>query len=413
MSNTKEKKVINKKTFEEMRQRQIRRRRAVFTTVGVFALVLVLVLGYCFGLYERLLDAMGVERDISVEAVATELEYVPRGAYQIGAIEDCIIIYDENGVTGLDRFGGWKWNLSCTAENPVMNCYKDFLLLTDYNGKTVWAFDKDGQRWYYESDEPVVGAFSTDEGDSVMLLCGQEDFETSVTYLTCNKGVLTPVFTRKFGTYHMIAGTRSANKAHLALSGVYSSGGEMTGAVVFLRVRDGEVFSTVVTEGAVYPVVEYLNKDTVFAANTESLRLIKKTGTASQSGDAEKVLWLRGGGRQAIADAACVGGRACVVAFYEENLQESSGSISTLLYYNNSGREKRTVEIDGVARGLVSQGNTVVAYTDREIYMFNERGNRIGSYKFKSDVKTVSYLDEKVVLVACQSGMVCVSFEGE
>ena len=411
MSDTKEKKVINRKKFEELKKQQLRRRRITYTVLGVVGLVLILVLGYSLGIYEKLLDAMGVKRDISVTPVLTQIEYEPRGEYVIGAVNDCIILCDENGVTGLDRDGVWKWNVHCTIENPLMHCGESFVLLSEYGGKCVWAFDGNGQRFRYDSELPIIGAFPGDSGESLIVLCKQSDFETSATYLNCNGGILSEVFTRKFGTYHMITAAQSVYPDFLALSGVYESGGEMTGAVVFMRTRDGEVISTSVTEGQVYPVLEYLNKDTVFAVNSESLRLLRKVGTASSGKDVDKELWSARGGRLTIADAVCVDGQYCVVAFREENVQESSSSVSSLVYYNGGGKEKHRVEVNGRIENVLALGNTVLAYTGRCVYMYNENGNYIGTQELSSEIRTVSYLDSRNVMVACQDGIYRISFE--
>ena len=412
MSNTKEKKVVSRKKFEELRKQQLRRKRTTYTVLGAIALLLILVLGYTFGIYEKLLDSLGVKRDISVTPVLTTIEYAPRGEYVIGALKDCIILCDENGVTGLDRDGVWKWNIHCTIEHPLMRCEESFVLLSEYGGKCVWAFDEHGQRFRYDSQLPILGAFAGDSGETLIVLCKQSEFETSATYLNCNEGTLSEVFTRKFGTYHMIAGAQPVRPDFLALSGVYASGGEMTGAVVFMRTRDGEVISTSVTEGQVYPILTYLNKDTVFAVNGESLRLLRKMGTASSDKDVDKELWAAGGGRIAIADATCVGSKYCVVAFRDANVEDSSTSVSSLIYYNAAGKEKHRVEVSGRIEHVVSFGNTVLAYTDRCVYMYNDTGNYIGTQEFSSEIRTVSYLDSRNVMVSCQDGIYRVSFEG-
>lgn len=411
MSDTKEKKVISRKKFEALKKQQLRRKRITCTVLGVVVLALILVLGYSFGIYEKLLDAIGVKRDISVTPVLTQIEYEPRGEYVVGAVDDCIILCDENGVTGLDRNGVWKWNVNCTIENPLMRCGASFVLLSEYGGKCVWAFDGNGQRFRYDSELPIIGAFSGDAGDSLMILCKQSEFETSATYLNCSGGTLSEVFTRKFGTYHMITAAQSVRPDFLALSGVYASGGEMTGAIVFMRVRDGEVISTSVTEGQVYPVLHYLNQDTVFAVNSQSLRLLRKVGTASSGKDVDRELWSAGGGRLAIADGVCVAGRYCVVAFRDENTAESTSAVSSLIYYNSDGKEKYRVEVNGRIERVLSLDNTVLAYTDRCVYMYNEKGNYIGTQELSSEIRMVSYLDSRTVMVACQDGLYRISFE--
>ena len=55
MNDTKEKKVISRKKFEALRKQQLRRKRITYTVLGVIGLVLVLVAGYSFGVYEFVL----------------------------------------------------------------------------------------------------------------------------------------------------------------------------------------------------------------------------------------------------------------------------------------------------------------------------------------------------------------------
>ncbi len=405
------KKVISRKVLEELRARQLRRRRIVLIAAAGILLTVALILCYSFGVYEQLLDWIGVERDISVTPTATKIAYVPRGTPTVGSTKDCIIIYDENGVTGLTPAGEWKWNVAYSVETPVMKSYASFLLLCDYGNKTILAFDGNGLRWRYDAEMPIVGCFASDVGDHLMVLCSQKDFATSATYFTCDEKEIKEVFTRKFGTYYMIAGAAGKNQAQLALSGVYASGGAVTGAITFLRARDGEVFTTEIADGETYPLVDYLNDDTVFVANPDGLRLMRKSGTASEKSDMNKKLWSRDGGRTAIADMVCVGDEHCVVAFRTENADESTAAKSSLAFYDAAGKTQRNVDIEGSVLGLASRDDTVVAYTANAVYMFNEQGNQIGVHRVSSDIQQVSYMDARNVVLVCGQDTLRISFE--
>ena len=112
-----------------------------------------------------------------------------------------------------------------------------------------------------------------------------------------------------------------------------------------------------------------------------------------------------------IADIACVAGKRCVVAYQNNNLEDAGSGNSSLIYYNNVGKSVREIEIEGSLQGIETQGKIVVAYTNRGVYMFNEKGNRIGSHLFESDIKSVSYIGDREIVVACLDGIQHVSFE--
>lgn len=94
----------------------------------------------------------------------------------------------------------------------------------------------------------------------------------------------------------MLAGAVSADGRQLALSGAYSKGGDAAGIVSFLRMSDGEVFTSD-AEDEIYVKMFYADDGRLFAANSDSVRVLyhsrqrpprrirtRKSGTGKMAG---------------------------------------------------------------------------------------------------------------------------------
>ncbi|MBP5729613.1 MAG: hypothetical protein J6X19_00270, partial [Clostridia bacterium] len=226
--------------------------------------------------------------DRPLTASVKRVEYIPKGSYQMTAAGDALIVHDENGITGIDREGKWKWNSSLSARNPAITAREGSILITDQGDRSVWAFGPDGFLWRYIADQPLISAYYSDSGSELMVLCEQDEFESSLTLLSIDGDKLTERFTRKFGTYHMLAAAETSDRSQLAVSGVYYSGGVLSGAAVFLRVSDGEVYSSLLTDNSLYLQLNYLDDGTLFASNSDSLRLMRKMPAVSGKDDNDK-----------------------------------------------------------------------------------------------------------------------------
>lgn len=410
--------VIDKKVLEERRKKRIRNRRIAAAAVVLFVIVLTVILLAVFGVFKKLKRN---DPDRELKAVVTEVDYTPRGGYRMSAVEDCVIIYDENGVTGIDTEGKWKWNSTLSAYDPVFSGHGDVVLVTDQGGKSIWAFDRNGFLWRHITETPIICAYVTDHsarsGDSgtscdIIALCEQEDFESSVTLFRQANGKLSEVFTRKFGKYHMLAAQEVRDGTQLAVSGVYSEGGNLSGATVFIRSSDGEVYSTVLSDGNVYLQLRYLNDGTLFAANSESLTLMRKLPSVSGSGDTEKEIWTRNGGRKMIVDTGVIGGDRLAAAFSDDNVTDGGG-VSEVRFYDRSGEVTGTAAVSGRIRSMEVTGSRVCVCTDNSVFLINGGGTVIGCSEFVSNVLGASFMDDNTVAVNTGSGLYIVSFTDE
>ena len=416
-SDTKEKtevktRVVDKEVLEKRRKQLVLRRRIIAAVIVLLVIIAVVVVLWKTGVFSRLKKS---DPDKVLTASVTQVDYTPRGEYIISAVDGCVVICDDNGVTGIDREGKWKWNSTLSAYNPVFSGDGNIILVTDQGGRSIWAFDGSGQLWRYISDNNLICAYApavssgSDSSYDVITICEQEDFESSVTLLRQSGGRLTEVFTRKFGEYRMIAAGEPANGSQVAASGVYYKGGTLTGCTVFMRSSNGEAYSTVLNDCEVYIRLGYLSDGTLFAANSDSLRLMRQTAAVSGRDDTDKVIWSRNGGRKMVVDMEVTSDSKCVVAFCEDNV--SGGGLSEVRYYDRSGELKKAVEVKGRICGMAVKGSSAAVFTEDSVILLNASGNIIGSYEFETAPGNVAFVDNTTLAVNTPGGIYIVAFE--
>lgn len=140
MPDTKEKnknqsKVIPHGELDKRRAEQKKRRKRFLMLAAALLAAVFLIVFFVKGGYEKILDFLGIERNISVTPVITEVECKLKGEPVVAGIGATTIIYDEQGVTGYASDGKWKWNEPCTLENPVVSYCDDSVIFTDVGAR--------------------------------------------------------------------------------------------------------------------------------------------------------------------------------------------------------------------------------------------------------------------------------------
>ncbi len=393
----------------ERRARNKKKRIRAILIGSVLLLILAVVVFYSVGGYEWFLLRMGW-KDVSVEPSGVFLEYIPTGAYKVAAIGNTILVCDENGVTGLDRDGKWKWQTSFEFRAPTLVANSDYVLLSDVGGTGVYAFGEDGLLWKEIYPDGVIGAFAAAGNQKITVIHQASSYKSAATLLDWKQDNRA-VFSRKFGSYYMLTGSVSMDGSQMAVSGVYSESGRSSGAVVFLRTSDGEVFATEEYDGMVYPLAYYLKDNVLYLANSDSVRRVVKASTASSSKDADRVIWDRNAQTTKLLCAATLDDTYFVAVFGEGDEEWSTlSSVSTVCLYDGSGREQRSFQVEGKVLGIRTQKDTIALFTDHVIFVYNGAGQLIGSYDGLSDLESIDFLGTRV-LVASGSGRIArVSF---
>ncbi|PWM20938.1 MAG: hypothetical protein DBX53_07560 [Clostridiales bacterium] len=411
MPDTKEKhekrsKIIPHGEMDKRRAAQKRKRRRLLGLIAAVIAAVLLIVFFAKGGYEKILDFLGIERNIAVTPTITEVACELKGEPVIAGVGGTIIIYDEQGVTGYGSDGKWKWNEACTLENPVVSYCGGSVVYTDSGGTAAYAFGPEGILWRYGSEKKLMAVFGGASGQICMIHEENEYLSAATIFEYDEKSSeLRELFTRKFGSHYMLAGAVSPDGRQLALSGAYSKGGDAAGIVSFLRMSDGEVFTSD-AEDEIYVKMFYADDGRLFAANSDSVRVLYHSLTASSEEDSDQEIWNRENGRELLADAVLVNGKYLVAALNSEN----SGK-TVVKGYDTAGKERLNFEISGNIIGMHTAGDAVLLYTDRYIYMYNEKGLLIGTQEAGFTIKKAVCTDSRHAAVYGDGRVLSVSFQ--
>ena len=391
--------------MDKRRKEQQKRRRTLLIIAAVLISVILLIVFFVKGGYETLLDFLDIHRDVSVTPTITEVECSLRGTPVVGGIDGTAIIYDEQGVTGYSPDGKWKWNEACSMVNPVVSYANDCVIFADVGGTVICAFNADGLVWRYGSTNPLISVFGG--ADYICVIQEEKEYLSSVTVFENKKrSELKEIFTRKFGTHYMLTGAVSADGKQLAVSGVYSNGGDAGGIVSFIRMSDGEIFSSENIEHTVYVKLFFAEDGKVLALNSDSLRVLRRSLTASSSGDLNKELWTRNNGQELLRSAVKMEGKYCVAAFGTEGSDKT-----TVRSYDADGKIRLNLELSGNIIGMHSVGDALLLYTEKDIYLYNAKGRLIGTREAGFVIQGAVCTDSRHAAVYGEGKVLSVSFK--
>lgn len=405
-NNNSKTKVIDNKEIEKRRETKSSQRTRIIIISVAAAAVIFLIVFFVAGGYENLLDMFGVERDVSVTPTITLVEAEINGTVVIAGNGGTTIVYDEHGVTGYGADGKWKWNEKCSVNNPKVTDCGDFAVIADVGGTAAYAFDKTGVVWKYGRDNTIKSVFG--KGKYICVIHDEKEYLSAVTVYEYEKKTssLKELFTRKFSSHYMITGAISNDGKQMVLSGVLSDNGEANGIITFVRMSDGEIFSSEILKNNVYVKVEYADNNSVFAANSDSVKVLYKSMSVSSGGDRVQELWSRGNLQNGIIDVALVAGKQCVVSIGNDGAEKT-----VVKGFDTAGKELFNIEVAGNVIGMDSADDAFVVFTESHIYLYNNKGKLIGEVEAGFKIECASCIDGRHVSVCGDKKLLTASFE--
>ena len=217
-------------------------------------------------------------------------------------------------------------------------------------------------------------------------------------------------YTRKFVSYHSLCVAQDSQQ--VVVTGMYTDVSTVVGTVCFLKASDGSEYATQIFDGEIFVKALFTENNSLFMANSDKLLLIRKSVTASNDGDIETVVWDRMGKSRELMDIISLGNKYCVAVYRKAN-NDTEDNISEIIYYNSNAEQVYKFGINGSVQGIISNGQTVCLYTDRFVYMFDNKARLVGKYESNFDVKDISYISSTRLLVQGDSKIACVSYEEE
>lgn len=399
-------KVIDNNEMNKRREtKQSRKTHIILLCVGV-SLAVFLIVFFAIGGYEKILDFLGIERDISVTPTVTYVEAEIKGNILLAGNNGTTIVYDEQGVTGYGIDGKWKWHEMCSVSNPAFSNCGDFAVVADVGGTAAYAFDKNGLVWKHGSGNVIKSVFG--KGKFVCIIHEENEYLSAATVYEYDlkTSSLKELFTRKFSTHYMLTGAISNNGKQMVLSGVFSDGGVASGIISFVRMSDGEIFSGEVTEKNTYVKAFYASDNSVFAVNSDSVRVMYKEMSVSSGKDRENVLWSRNSKQDRVINASLLNDKYILIAIGNENADKS-----TVKAFDTAGKESLNLEIEGNIIGMDSEGETFMVYTDSHAYLYNSKGFLIGKVEAGFKIAQAVCTDSRHIGICGEGKLLTAAFE--
>jgi len=380
-------------------------KRLIGIIILIATVILVAVLFFVTGMYKPVFEFFGIDVQREYTAEGISVAFTPHGEYKISNADDTIMIFDETGVTGYDDGGVWKWHNDAKFIDPELKSYDDFVLASDYEGKIVSAFNSKGLLWSKTFDYNVRSAVAHDETGFVTVVTDSEEYNSEV-YIIDYKNNSKAVFSGKFVDEYIVNASISPDCSQFALSGFYPEGDKTVGMIMFLRMSDGEIFSTEIFDG-IYPYIEYADNDTLIAANSESLLAITKTASVETKKDKIKTVWSRENNSNVLLGIDTIVNEGFCASFGSSD--EASGN-STVKYFDMNGELSEKNEYSERIHSVKAGRESFVLYSDTSLYFMSKSFKEKSRYGAMSDIESVEFINDERVFVCMQSRLMIVAF---
>ncbi|MBQ8164400.1 MAG: hypothetical protein IJZ94_01100 [Clostridia bacterium] len=381
-------------------------KRLVGLIVLIVTIVLVIVLFFATGFYKTFFEFLGFEVDREYTAEGIAVSFNPQGEYMISSADNTIIICDENGITGYDNSGTWKWHNDVKYVSPVLVSYNDFVLIHDSESKCVSAFNSSGIMWSKTFDHCVRNAVAHDGTTFVSVITDSEEYNSEIYIIDYSENSK-DVFSGKFVDEYIVSSSISSDCSQFVLSGFYSEGEQAKGVMMFFKMSDGEVFSTEVFD-SIYPYVEYVDNDLLVAANSDSLITVAKTASIDTKDDKITTLWSRAVDSDVVISIDTLLKEGFCVSF---GSSDENSEKSKVVFYDKKGVLSETVEYSERIKNIKAGKDNFIISSNNSVYLLSKSFKQQSEYTSLSDVEIAEFINSERVLVQMKSRLMIVSFK--
>lgn len=377
--------------------------------IGIIILLVVLLVAvvvfFVTDAYKPVFEFLGF--DVSREYVSegVTVSFAPHGEYAISAADDTIVVFDENGVTGYDNGGVWKWHSDAKFVSPILKSYDDFVLISDSESRCVSAFNSKGIIWTKTFDNKIRNAVVHDGTDFISIITESEEYNSEI-YIVDYKQNSKVIFSGKFVDEYIVSASIAPDRSQFILSGFFSEGENNRGVIMFLRMSDGEVFATEIFD-EVYPYAEYVDRDTVVAANSDSLLSITKTASVDVKSDKKVSLWSRNGTSETLLGIDTLINEGFCASF---GVKDDTKGKSEVRCYDASCKLVTTKTYTERINNIKAGYQNFLFGSDTSVFWVGKTFEDKCSYTSMSDVEQLDFVNAERVLVQMKSRIMLVCF---
>ena len=266
-------------------------------------------------------------------------------------------------------------------------------------------YGSSGISWTKTFTFPVRNAVVHDETSLISVITDSEEYNSEI-YIVDYKNNSKDVFSGKFVDEYIVSSSISSDCSQFVLSGFFSESEKTMGTLMFLRMSDGEIFSTEVTEH-IYPYVEYSDNDTLIAANSDSLIAISKKTSIDTKNDEITTLWSREYNSDMLLGIDTIVNEGVMVSF---GSSDENSEKSTVNCYNKDGKFIKKIEYGQRIHSVNSCKDDFVLCSDTAVYWIGKNFKEKSRYTSLSDVEQADFINNDRLLVQMKSRLMLVIF---
>lgn len=410
------KRMISRAEFERRlaeKKRRRKKKRIVFLS-ALCALVLAVVLLAVFGpkAVSSLMRRVGVKTDLQYVPVMSDVQYAGGAGAVVTYGNGCLFVFDGGTVACHGTDGGFLWEYTLKdAALPRILTFRDCVIAYDEEGTVACALGKSGVIWEKRFSGDIDGVFYNEKAGIVAVVYNRDDelYKSTLDVFSVDgSGTVKDLFTKNYTSQYVASAAVSDDGKCLAVSGISAENGDVTGVLSLVSVQSGENYYTKHTEASVHPYLDFVTDSMLAAVGSRELLYVKNaTSVESAAQPDQTVSVLECGASERMLCACAPVDGLCIAVF------GSGDGVSTASFRDAAGNSVKEVKFENSITGIVSQGKSIVLYSENEIALADSSGRILGKCDSLSGIERVVPIDETHLLVSHGHGVSIVEFTEE
>ncbi len=201
--------------------------------------------------------------------VTEEISWSDNSGLDILQIGNNLLTYSKDGAVCSSLGGKALWNKTFEMQNPLVKVRGEYAAIGDYNGTTIYVVNSDGVLGEIDTTLPIKAVDVSGKGTVIAVV---DDNPVTWIYLYSKEGKLLLYAKTSMSDYgYPVDVTLSDDSGMLAVSYVYTDGGDVASRVAFYNLQDvgdnyqDNLVSAFSYVDAVVPMIRFLDSENSFA----------------------------------------------------------------------------------------------------------------------------------------------------
>ncbi len=300
---------------------------------------------------------------------AADISFSQDGSVDFKVYRGNIILLSQDGVKWYDKKGKLLQEVSLTMTRPVIRSSKKYMAVVDISGRDICMFKDKTQLWSRKLDNQIINAEVSEEGYCTVVTQSKE-FKSAVLVIDANGA---DKYT-KLCAEDMVLGTKTLNDSeNIIINKVNTKGIKAGTQFEFNNFYDEKPYAVIDIADNVFPVLQSIGGNTAAIGQTLILFMDKQG----------KELWRKSA--QSVFCTALSSSKYVIVA---GKFNDTSGASSQkVLVLNQKGEEVYSFEQPENISGMSVYGDRLALRTQRSIYLYSLKGEKLGHYIAKNEIK--------------------------